>query len=186
MSHPARNVRCSHTTAAGNPCRAWALQGTDPPACWAHSGRSSPSEPVGRQGRAGAPRGNQNARTHGFYATVLDADELAELQHHVTNLSLDGEIACARFALRRVLNYLNAHTAGPPGGPAAGDLPREEGVNLSPADYSRLVNLSLQAVRTIARLVRDQQASPAATLGLLPHELADDLDERKRAVHRQG
>lgn len=33
----ARRIRCSATTRAGNPCRAWAVPGSDPPACVAHA-----------------------------------------------------------------------------------------------------------------------------------------------------
>jgi len=53
--------RCTATSAAGSPCRAWAVRGSDPPRCAPHGGGASP---------VGAPPGNQNARTHGFYARV--------------------------------------------------------------------------------------------------------------------
>jgi hypothetical protein len=171
MSPSPQNVRCSHTTAAGRPCRAWAVHGTDPPACAAHAGRIR---------GAGAPQGNQNARTHGFYATVFSADELADLLRYATNLSLDGEIACARFALRRVLNYLKAHTEDLPDDPATGSAPRTERGELTATDYTRLVSLSLQAVRTIARLVRDQQMAPVKNTGPFPHEIVKLLDEAER------
>ena len=62
MARKPRNIPCSHTTRAGRPCRAWAVHGTDPPACSAHAGRN-----VG----AGARPGNQNARTHSFYGRFL-------------------------------------------------------------------------------------------------------------------
>jgi hypothetical protein len=122
--------KCSYTTRAGAPCRSWAIPGTDPPACSAHAGRN-----VG----AGAPPGNQNRRTHGFYAVALTRQELADLVAYAGDTTLDGEIACARVALRRVLNLLLS--AGP------------EGSTLSPQEYGRLVALSLQATRTVARLL---------------------------------
>ena len=90
--------RCSHRTRSGARCRAWAVHGTDPPACSAHAGRN-----VG----AGAPRGNQNARTHGFYGRVLDAEEVADLEVYAEDLSIEDEIACARVALRRTIRALN-------------------------------------------------------------------------------
>jgi hypothetical protein len=37
----AQSRKCSHTTASGEPCRAWAVRGSDPPACAAHAGRTS-------------------------------------------------------------------------------------------------------------------------------------------------
>jgi hypothetical protein len=78
--------RCTSTTRSGRPCRAWAVRGTDPPAGAAHAGRN-----VG----AGAPEANQNARTHGFYASVLDPQELADPIAYADDMTLDDEIACA-------------------------------------------------------------------------------------------
>jgi hypothetical protein len=49
---------CTATCADGSSCRAWAVRGTDPPRCAAHGGGERP---------VGPPKGNQNARTHGFY-----------------------------------------------------------------------------------------------------------------------
>jgi hypothetical protein len=51
--------RCTATRSDGSPCSAWAVPGTDPPRCAPHGGGARP---------VGAPRGNQNARVHGFYA----------------------------------------------------------------------------------------------------------------------
>lgn len=59
-THTHRPTRCTSLTAAGDPCKAWAARGTDPPTCAIHAGLT-----VG----AGAPIGNQNRRTHGFYST---------------------------------------------------------------------------------------------------------------------
>lgn len=41
MAH-APSRKCSRTTASGRPCRAWAVHGSDPPACAAHAGSSPP------------------------------------------------------------------------------------------------------------------------------------------------
>ena len=51
--------RCSAKRRDGQPCNAWAVKGSDPPLCAAHGGTDA---------RIGAPPGNQNALTHGFYA----------------------------------------------------------------------------------------------------------------------
>lgn len=51
--------RCTATTASGTQCRAWAVPGSDPPRCGAHRGGTHPP---------GAPAGNSNALTHGFYS----------------------------------------------------------------------------------------------------------------------
>jgi len=57
MSSQHVSRRCSATTGVGSQCRAWAMPHTDPPLCAAHSNR-----------RGGAPAGNHNRQTHGFYA----------------------------------------------------------------------------------------------------------------------
>ncbi|MBN1640377.1 MAG: hypothetical protein JXA09_04005 [Anaerolineae bacterium] len=37
-----RPIRCTATTRRGQPCRAWAVQGSDPPRCAAHGGSAPP------------------------------------------------------------------------------------------------------------------------------------------------
>ena len=51
-----RKRRCQGIRADGARCRAWAVRGVDPPRCAAHSGK------------VGAPPGNKNAQTHGYYS----------------------------------------------------------------------------------------------------------------------
>jgi hypothetical protein len=58
--------RCTAISANGRPCRAWAVHGSHPPRCAPHGGGRTPT---------GAPHGNQNARTHGFYAAADKPDE---------------------------------------------------------------------------------------------------------------
>ena len=141
-------LRCSHPTAAGRPCRAWAVRGSDPPLCSAHAGRNKRQYPGGVG--AGAPPGNHNRTVHGFYSSALSPGEVADLLAHAGASTLEGEIACARIALRRVLAHLT--TAG---------------VDLSPLDYAKLASLAFQGARTaqsptagsgVARLVRDNHA----------------------------
>jgi hypothetical protein len=96
--------RCSALNPDGQPCRAWAVRGSEPPLCSAHASRN-----VG----AGAPPGNQNRRTHGFYSTAFDPGEVARVLDDDGFFHLDGEIACARIALRRVLAYLASDDLSP-------------------------------------------------------------------------
>jgi hypothetical protein len=133
MAHnPSR--RCSQTTAQGAPCRAWAVHDTDPPLCSTHSGRN-----VG----AGPPSGNQNRRTHGFYAAAITGEELARV---TADSTLDVELLCARIALSRVMDLLiDARTHDP------------EGAGLTPGDCVKLVELAFQGARTIARLLRERR-----------------------------
>ncbi len=69
--------RCSGVTAAGKPCRAWAIRGTDK--CSAHSDK------------VGAPKGNKNAQKHGAYAQPVQPitsieDAVADVQRRLTQI----------------------------------------------------------------------------------------------------
>lgn len=123
------STRCSAITTSG-PCRAWAVRGTDPPLCSAHSGRSK---------GAGAPPGNTNALTAGFYSPALRPDELADLVVLANSPDLKDEIGAVRVILRRVL----------------------EAVTQLNADLDHLSTLAANvcsAARTVSRLLRDQRA----------------------------
>jgi hypothetical protein len=140
--------KCSHTTAKGRPCNAWAVHGTDPPACAAHAG-------------GGIRRGNPSRRTHGFYARTLGEDELADLIAFADEGSLDDEIACARILLRRLMQYLGIDGEEPP----------------DPEDVQRLTSLALQATRTIARLIRDRHSLSDRAANRLVSAIEQALDE---------
>ena len=138
---------CSFQTAAGNPCKAWAVHGTDPPACAAHA----------KLACGGAPEGNQNARTHGFYSPVLEPEELADLVAFADDLDLDDEIALARVILRRLVALLTN-----------GNRPDE---------MVRIASLALQATRTIARLLRDKRALSGEAADGIAGAIGQALDE---------
>ena len=55
------------------------------------------------KGKRGAPAGNHNARTHGFYSMALNEAEKLELEQAVGVEGIDAEIALLRVKLRRVL-----------------------------------------------------------------------------------
>ena len=117
-------TRCTANTGRG-PCRAWAVRGTDPPVCSAHAGRN-----VG----AGAPQGNQNARTAGFYSQGISVEELADLAVVGDDNSLTDEIAAVRVVIRRVMTALQA-AIDPP-----------------------LAACVFDGARTVAKLLRDRRA----------------------------
>ena len=75
--------------------------------------------------KRGAPKGNQNARKHGFYSRVLDEAEQLDLELATDVEGIDDEIALLRVKIKSVL----AH---------------------DPDN----VNLIMQAANTLARLVR--------------------------------
>ena len=176
MSKQPANVRCSFTTKAGCSCRAWAVRGSEPPACSSHlrshSGenaleqacsshlRASFGEHSGERARSRAlgsslvegvpePAGSRHLGASlgegvpepGFYGHTLTDEELADLVIYAAELTLDDEIACTRIAVRRTLEFLNQR----PG-------------SLSETEYLRAAGLVFQGTRTIARLLREQQA----------------------------
>ncbi len=53
--------------------------------------------------KRGAPKGNQNARKHGFYAKVLDEAEQLDFELASGVEGIDGEIALLRVKLKSIL-----------------------------------------------------------------------------------
>jgi hypothetical protein len=55
--------------------------------------------------KRGAPRGNQNARKHGFYSRVLDEAEQTDFELATCVEGLDDEIALLRTKIKSVLRH---------------------------------------------------------------------------------
>lgn len=55
--------------------------------------------------RRGAPKGNQNARKHGFYSQVLTDEERDDLERAVHLEGLDEEIALLRVKIKSVAEH---------------------------------------------------------------------------------
>jgi len=69
---------------------------------------TQPSEEINRmpaeaQRKRGAPKGNQNARKHGFYAKVLDEAEQLDFELATGVEGIDGEIALLRVKIKSIL-----------------------------------------------------------------------------------
>ena len=58
---------------------------------------------VNAEKRRGAPLGNQNARTHGFYSKVLTQEESESLESAGEVDGLDAEIALLRVKIRSIV-----------------------------------------------------------------------------------
>jgi len=78
--------------------------------------------------KRGAPRGNQNARKHGFYSRVLSEAERQDLEQATAVEGIDEEIALLRVKIKSVV-------AADPGN----------------------IRLIMQAVTILARLLRTRQ-----------------------------
>jgi hypothetical protein len=69
-------VKCTGVKRNGEPCKAWAVRGSDPPLCGAHGGG---------KGRPGPPLGSKNAEKHGAYSD--DGLESGSLEEHIEDLA---------------------------------------------------------------------------------------------------
>ena len=80
---------CTATTQDGEPCRAWARRGSDPALCVAHMDQA--------YGEGVA-----------FYRPIMTREELAALTNLAeAGVTLEGEIACTRVLIRRLIAYMN-------------------------------------------------------------------------------
>jgi hypothetical protein len=138
----------------------------------AHPGQSGAHPAPVEEGHrsAGPPAGNPQPRAHGFYASALDPQELADLIAYGSDMTLDDEIGCARVALRRLLVLLDASDASRFDDPA-------DVQPMTRADYARLMGLALQAARTIARLLRDKRALSDTAADGITGAIGTALDE---------
>ena len=130
MPRNPNKAHCQHPD-----CRAWAVRDSRPPLCAAHGDR-----------RGGAPLGNQNARTHGFYASTLNPEELADLDDAgelAGDATLDAEIVIARIALRRLLHMFQT-----------GTTPGRDPQPLTAQDYACVIGLAFRGCGTLSRLLR--------------------------------
>lgn len=96
MSPNADKRKCSAVCKNGNPCRAWALVGSDPPLCTIHAGKT-----VG----VGGQWGNQNALKHGLYADAMRPRD-REVADIMAAKSVGHELVLARAGLLRLAEYL--------------------------------------------------------------------------------
>ncbi len=81
--------------------------------------------PAERGRKRGAPKGNQNARRHGFYAKVLDEAERLDFELASSVGGIDDEIALLRVKIKSIL-----------------------------ANDPENIKLIMQATNTLARLIR--------------------------------
>jgi len=57
------------------------------------------------KGKRGAPKGNQNARKHGFYSKVLDEIEQLDFELAAGVEGIDDEIALLRVKIKSILGH---------------------------------------------------------------------------------
>lgn len=135
--------RCSATKRDGTPCRAWAVKGSDPPLCGAHGGGARPP---------GAPAGNQNAESHGFYTHTTSPPPTATITEIVRDLA-DKQ--------RRLSQYIDERLDD----------------NATPNELAALLALHAQTASRLGRLLRDQRALSGDAADGMAAAIAKALDE---------
>ncbi len=149
-------THCGATTAAGEHCRAWAVTNSQPPLCNVHRGH---------QGTPGPPAGNQNARSHGFYAQLWSEAETADLVAMGDVVALSDELAAARIHLRRLMSFI-------------GEAEQSETMTASRyASLSPLVSGQLNTIANLARTVHLLTGGLGAAVGSAVGEALDSLAE---------
>lgn len=145
--------KCSHTTLAGKPCNAWAIRGSDPPTCAIHAKLTG----------GGAPKGNQNARKHGFYSNQFTAEEAAKLLEVQEQEGLEDEIVLTRIQLYRIANYTK-HM-----------LEEAESNNRLPSlrDLSTAIRLHNDTLKALATATR--MSGPGRSFGDIIDEVLEEL-----------
>ena len=136
-------TKCSETKPDGTPCKAWAMPKTDPPLCSAHGGR-----------KGGAPKGNQNARSHGGYAGATEP-----------STSLDRELEILTQQILDLESFIRTH--------------RDD---LTPDQYIRLHALLGTLCSRKGRLLRDRHflsGEDASELSRMFEEAARMLTREK-------
>lgn len=92
MRNP-NKTRCTGVTASGSPCRNYAMP--DSSRCRSHRDRELGPRAVG------APKGNRNAVTHGFYSQYLTQDDLLAMATATGGDLLD-EVAFTRVMIGKL------------------------------------------------------------------------------------
>jgi len=140
-------THCPATNKDGTPCRAFPVRGSDPPLCSSHGGGRAP---------VGAPAGNQNARSHGFYvnevAPLPDPDDVPD--------SIAGVIHDLAVKQARLSKHINGHL---------------ESYDIDV--LARLLQLHAQTASRLGRLLRDQRALSGEAADGISAAIAQALDE---------
>jgi hypothetical protein len=144
--------RCSAIKADGEPCRAWAIRGSDPPLCAAHAGRT------------GAPPRNRLAEKHGFYSRRgagstgpggADPGSRPDLTH------IEAVVADLAERQAQLTEYLAALM--------------DRGADVE--EVARLFALHGQNASRLGRLLRDQRALSGESADDLLDAIGKALDE---------
>ena len=147
-----KRVKCSAITKAGRECQSWAMGGTEPPLCWAHS-RYGCSETH-----------NGESRAPGVYDRQLSQQELADMQALAENHSLNSELVLNRIFLRRLLIAI------------------QEGEEVDFAQLTKLAPIIFRGTQAIARLLREERALNGKAADGMHDAIGQALDELSKEL----
>jgi hypothetical protein len=183
---------CSHTYPAGVPCEKGAYCENAIPIPTGGPADAEISNPPSKR-RRGAPKGNTNALTHGFYASKLRARDARDLNQYAFR-GLKEEILILRYYIRRVVeqttheddleksfHYLRAVTLAVIG---LSRLLRTEKLVAEPEDKHPVL---MQMDRILVQMAKDKRAErlkneASGNVEFNPPSLADASD----AFYRQN
>ena len=157
---------CGALTKKGQPCKNRPIPGSDPPRCRVHlEDRVEEAEEFETESQENEQEDErQETPANSFYR--LQPDELAELVAMAENLDLGDEIALVRVTLRRLFALLANNR----------DPDQEQ-------DLAKLASLVFAGSRTIAQLLRGQQAladeAAAGDLGAIGKALDQMVSDYK-------
>jgi len=142
-----KSTRCTATTAAGLPCKNWAVHGSDPPRCPSHGGGP---------GIVGPPKGNKNALKHGFYVQTREIRTIEDVIE---------DLAARQAALSGYIDFV------------VSSVERGELSTLTLDEMVTLLRLHGQNASRLGRLLRDQRALSGEAADGISGAIAQALDE---------
>jgi hypothetical protein len=147
--------KCTATTKAGRPCKAWAQRNSEPPLCRLH--RDWPTVVEKNPPLPNSKQAEPHSETETFYSRRFSSEELTAKVGLTLDRGLRGEVAITRVAIRRILTQLEKE--------------------LAPEEYARLASLLFNGARTIAQLLRAQRALSGEAAEGISGAMAQALDE---------
>jgi hypothetical protein len=153
--------KCSQTTLDGRPCQAWAVRGSDPPACAVHAGSRPSDPPPDALPVSHRPDVDAGGMSAGSIASLINRAGIEAALDTVAGTDIGAVIADLAAKQQRLSRYIDDRLA-------AGDT--------SVQDMARLLALHSQNASRLGRLLRDQQALGGEAAYSLQHIIDLALD----------
>ncbi len=151
--------KCTAIRSDGQPCKAWAVRGSDPALCSVH--KRPASKPARSQPKAG---GKVIRIETGVVkpACPYTLEQIAGLLRENADGSLEDELVIARLAVRRLMSQLE-----------------EE---LTPHEFAHLAGVIFTGTNTIVRLLKSQRDLDNHSAADIARAMIQALDETSREM----